>query len=192
MKRFLNFILTQEMSPYFKKIFYFAVWLSIFFLMLKLNGLLKIHSLFVLFFTLSFILLIFIDINYLGNLYNKIPTWVTVTFRLVLLFLFVLKLCGITLIDFLINDYYLKMYFIFAWLFLIVFHLTNLFLLHLFMKKSITIPEILPDFLIDFLKDLESVSTKPETTKELKQSNYRLIGIYIFFFFLLYLQYFFN
>jgi len=73
------------------------------------------------------------------------------------------------------------MYFIFAWLFLIVFHLTNLFLLHLFMKKSITIPEILPDFLIDFLKDLESVSTKPETTKELKQSNYRLIGIYIFF-----------
>ena len=116
---------------------------------------------------------------FISNLYNKIPSWVKITFRLLLLFLLVLKLCGITLIDFLVNDYYLKIYFIFACSFLIVFHLIILLILQLFIKKSLTISEILPDFLINWLKDFEYISSDPESIKDFKKSSYRLVGIYI-------------
>ena len=116
---------------------------------------------------------------FISNLYDKIPSWVKITFRLLLLFLLVLKLCGITLIDFLVNDYYLKIYFIFACSFLIVFHLIILLILQLFIKKSLTISEILPDFLINWLKDFEYISSDPESIKDFKKSSYRLVGIYI-------------
>ena len=52
-------------------------------------------------------------------------------------------------------------------------------MLYLFSTKKIKISEVLPDFVINWLKQIELVSTRAEYITEFKNSCYREIVIYL-------------
>ena len=80
---------------------------------------------------------------------NKIPYWVKLLFRLLLLSLLALKLLGFNILDFMSSMYYLRIYCYVVCTLVIFYQLLNLFLLHKFSKKNIKIPKVLPEFLIN-------------------------------------------
>uniref|UniRef100_UPI0030DE56CE hypothetical protein n=1 Tax=Squamanita imbachii TaxID=2976389 RepID=UPI0030DE56CE len=116
----------------------------------------------------------------LSNLKKKIPNWVKLFFKLNFLTLLVLKLLGFnSLLDVLININYLKIFTYISCSLAIIYQIFNLYLLHIFSLKSIKISEVLPEFLINWLKEFEELSTSKETIKEFKKTCYIEIIIYI-------------
>lgn len=81
----------------------------------------------------------------------------------------------------LFNNYYLKIYiYILASLFTI-YQLVNLYLIYRFMNNNIKIPEVLPEFLINWLKEYEVFRSSKSGIKEYKNMCYIQISIYLVF-----------
>ena len=115
----------------------------------------------------------------LGNLYKKIPNWLKFLFKLLLLIIVVIKLLGFSnIFDFLTNMYYLKLYVYIAYVIVNICQILNLYLLHKFINKTIKISDMLPEFIIDWLKDLEVISRNKVHIKHFKNTCYFHIGLY--------------
>ena len=111
---------------------------------------------------------------------KKIPKWIKLLFKLILLSILVLKLLGFSsILDFLYNTYYLKIYIYIICIIATIYELINLYLLHKFSKKNIKISEVLPDFIINWLKEFEIICTTKESINEFKKTYYIGISIYI-------------
>lgn len=67
---------------------------------------------------------------------------------------------------------YLKIFYIIACSLTICYELLNLYFLHRFIKKNIKISEVLPDYIIFLLKELEEISSNIESIKFFKKSCY--------------------
>ena len=63
-----------------------------------------------------------------------------------------------------------------------IYQLSNLYFMNKFINKNIKISEVLPNFLIDWLNDIEVISTSKEGIKEFKKDIYINIAIYIVMF----------
>ena len=114
------------------------------------------------------------------TVYNKIPNCLKFLFSLLFLSVFVLKLLGFnSIFVFLNNSYYLKLYIYISVILAIFFQLFQIFLLHLFSTKKIKISAVLPEFVINWLKEIELVSTNPDYIASFKYICYREIIIYI-------------
>ena len=61
----------------------------------------------------------------------------------------------------------------------IIYQLVNLYLIHKFSKKDTIIPEILPEFVINWLKEFEILKTSKISVKEFKNMCYIQICIYL-------------
>jgi hypothetical protein len=98
----------------------------------------------------------------LSNINKKIPYWIKILFRLVFLSILVLKLLGFTnILDIYNNLIYLKLFIYTSCSLVILYQLINIFLLYKFSNKNVKIPEILPEFLINWLKEFEFICQDP-------------------------------
>ncbi len=114
------------------------------------------------------------------TIYNKIPNWLKLLFSLLFITVFVLKLLGFSSsFVFLNNIFYVKIYIYISVVLAILFQLFEILMLYLFSTKKIKISEVLPDFVINWLKQIELVSTRTEYITEFKNSCYREIVIYL-------------
>ena len=80
-----------------------------------------------------------------------------------------------------INPYYIKIYTYVTATIATLYQLLNIYLIHRFSQKSIQIPEVLPEFLINWLKEFEILSDTKESVKEFTRMCYFSICIYIIF-----------
>ena len=117
---------------------------------------------------------------FLSQLHSKIPSWVKLAFKLLMSDLVILKLLGFTVFDVLNNLYYLKIYSITSCSLVIGYHLLNLYLIHKFSVKKVKYSEVLPDFIIKWLQELEVLSSSKPGINSVKQMCYTQIFIYLF------------
>lgn len=116
----------------------------------------------------------------LSNITKKIPSWVKLFFRLLLLTILVLKLLGISILEFLNCTLYIKIYSYITCSLLISYQLLNLYLLQKFSNNNnIKIPEVLPNFIINWLKEFEIIGSKKKNINNFKQIYYIEISIYL-------------
>ena len=62
---------------------------------------------------------------------------------------------------------------------LILYQIIHLYLIHILSTKDIKIPEILPDFIIQWLKDIQNLIQDEQGKKWLKQTSYNHLVIYL-------------
>ena len=121
---------------------------------------------------------------FLKKINNKIPSLVKLVFKLIFSIVLILKLLGISsLFEVITNTYYLKMYTLTICSLATLYQLSSIYLLYIFIKKNPKIPEFLPEFLINWLKEFEEFS-KAEAPpsgyfKDFKKSCYTEIVIYL-------------
>nr|WVH38206.1 hypothetical protein [Trametes cingulata] len=117
---------------------------------------------------------------FLGNFINKIPFWFKVIFKIILITLLGLKLLGISIFEFYNNIYYLEIYCLVLCIFYILYECVNLYLLHIFSTKSIKkIPDVLPNFFIEWLNSFKVLSSKEVLKNEIKKMCYVHISLYL-------------
>ena len=78
------------------------------------------------------------------------------------------------------NTFIIKYYIIGYGVLMITYLLLNLFLLHKFSSGNIKIPEILPQFIINWLKEFEVVSQSKISIQSFKETIYINMVIYLF------------
>lgn len=105
----------------------------------------------------------------LSNLNNKIPSWVKLILRLIIL----------SIIDLLSNIFYIKLFAYLTCSLVILYQIFNIYLLHRFISKNLKISLVLPDFIINWLKELETISLNIENSQYFKNSCYIQILIYL-------------
>ena len=62
---------------------------------------------------------------------------------------------------------------------IILYQIFNIYFLHRFISKNIKISPVLPNFIINWLKDLETISSNKECYQYFKDSCYIQILIYL-------------
>ena len=92
----------------------------------------------------------------------------------------VLKLLGFSLLNILSNTFYIKLYFITSISVVILYLLLSLFFLYKFSSQDIKIPEILPNFIITWLEEIQVMSKTKPGFKTYKDMVYIELSIYIF------------
>ena len=118
---------------------------------------------------------------FISKINSRIPSWLKLSFKLLILVLVVLKLLGFSIIfDFLINIYLLKNLIYFLCSIVIGYQLLNLYLIHKFSIKKLKYSEVLPDFIINWLKEFEVITSSESGIKRFKQICYIEICIYLF------------
>lgn len=122
----------------------------------------------------------------LSNLNNKIPSWVKLILRLIVISIILLNLIGFnSIINILSNILYIKIFAYFTCSSVILYQIFNLYFLHRFFCKNIKISPILPNLIINWLKELESISSTIENYQYFKNSCYIQILIYLLIIFLI-------
>jgi hypothetical protein len=78
-----------------------------------------------------------------------------------------------------IDVFYIKVAYYTIFSLRICYNLLNIYLLHKFINKSIKILEVLPEYLIKRLKEIEMMSTTKAEIKEFKTNCYLDICVYL-------------
>lgn len=111
---------------------------------------------------------------------NKfIPNSFKVFIKLSLFILLIIKFLGFNYIDIFISTYYLKFIIYIIGISAINFQILNLYLLNKFSSKEVTIPSILPDFIINWLNEFKMICESKESINEFKKLYYIEILVYI-------------
>jgi hypothetical protein len=109
---------------------------------------------------------------------KKIPTWLKFIFIFIILNIVVLKLLGYSIIVIIDQSFLKKL--VFVYFFLVGgYQLLNLYLVHKFASKNVKIPEVFPDFWINWLKEFEVIVLSEESIKEFKKICYIELVIYL-------------
>lgn len=115
----------------------------------------------------------------ISKFFNKIPDYIKLLFKLIVLIIIVLKLLGFESIGgFFFNAYYLKLYILITSSLVIIYQLINIYLIHK-ASNGMKISEVLPEFIINWLKEFETLSSSKASIKEFKNMCYIQIAIYI-------------
>ena len=114
------------------------------------------------------------------NINNKIPLWLKIIFKLIFIFIIIIKIIGLPAAITIINsNYYLKLWAYLGCLGGIIYQLVHIFFIYFFSIKKRKIPEILPDPLINWLKEFEIICETKIGIKEFKNLYYREILVYV-------------
>nr|WVH37913.1 hypothetical protein [Dichomitus squalens] len=90
------------------------------------------------------------------------------------------KLLGYNnIFDFIFNFYYIKLYCYITCPLAIIYQILNIYFLHKFYNQNMLISEVLPDFIINWLKDIKAMSASKETVNLFKNTCYIEMIIYI-------------
>jgi hypothetical protein len=118
---------------------------------------------------------------YIKNIPEYLRIQIKWLFRILAAILIILNLVGFRGVwSILSNTYYLKLYFLIGSSLAICYELLNLYLLYRFIKKNMIISSVLPDYLINMLKEIENISQDIESIKYFKKSCYTHILLYLF------------
>lgn len=124
------------------------------------------------------------SIIFLSYLNKKIPKWLKIFFKILVVTIIVLKLFGfsfgsafLSLLS--INVFYFKVAYYTIFSLRICYNLLNIYLLHKFSNKSIKILEVWPKFLINWLEDIEMMSKTKPGREEFKTRCYLDIYVYL-------------
>jgi hypothetical protein len=120
----------------------------------------------------------------LSKINKKIPSWIKLFFKLLFGGIVVLKLLGISVISVMTgvnSTFYLRLIVYTISILSITFQLLNLYFLHKFnnCNGQSKISEVLPNFIIKWLKGIEIMSTTKEGIQSLKENCYIEISLYI-------------
>lgn len=115
---------------------------------------------------------------------NKLPSapaaWLKFGFKLIFVVILVLKLLGFSLYtDFFLNMHNLKLLSQTLCGLWILFLILHVYLIHKFAQKDRQIPEILPNFLIEWLSEFKQIVATPQSIKSFKNMYYIQIALYI-------------
>jgi len=127
---------------------------------------------------------------FFSGLKNKVPNWLKLLIKLIVLSFFLLKFLGLNILGILINIYYLKLYCYLSSTIAIVIQLLSLYFLHKFSSSKTTelnLSPVLPDFIKEWLKDLKLASSSKEGINMYKESIYIHITIFFILTILVYL-----
>jgi hypothetical protein len=114
----------------------------------------------------------------INKIFKKIPTFLKFIFIFIILNIVVLKLLGYSIIVIIDQSFLKKL--VFVYFFLVGgYQLLNLYLLHKFASKNVKIPEVFPDFVINWLKEFEVIVLSEESIKEFKKICYIELVIYL-------------
>ena len=110
--------------------------------------------------------------------FNKIPGWVKLIFTILILIIFTIKLLGYNVSD--LNDtiFFKKFTYVFSIL-VIFYEILQLYLVHVFSTRKVKISQVLPDFIINWLKGLKISCSNSVGIQEFKKSSYIEISIYL-------------
>lgn len=115
----------------------------------------------------------------LTNFKDKLPLIIKILLIPFILFIICYVLYGSKFIIFIKSAYFFKLY-AFGGLFIAIsYEIINLFCLYKFSKKSIEISEMLPNFLINHLKQLEMISQE-KTNLQFYRKNYIYFHIFMY------------
>ena len=113
------------------------------------------------------------------KLINPMKKLLLLLLLLILISLVILKIFGIiTVLEFLNSGYFLKTYFLSGCILILLYYFISLYFMYFFSIKKREIPEVLPDFLIEWLKDFEVITKNKEIIKEFKSVFYQEILLY--------------
>jgi hypothetical protein len=115
----------------------------------------------------------------LNKMKELMPEWLRIIFILLTLIFIILKLLGYNIIQVLIDDTLLKNFVCVYCVVVINYHLLIIYLIHKFSTKKIQIPEVLPNFMINWLKNFEIMSETKETIKAFTKNSYIEISLYM-------------
>jgi hypothetical protein len=118
----------------------------------------------------------------LSNINKKIPNWIKLFFKLLFGGIVVLKLLGISVISVMTgvdSTFYLRSIVYTISILSITYQLLNLYFLYRFSQNNIKISEILPEFIIKWLKEFEIMCESKESLKSFKTECYIQISLYI-------------
>lgn len=116
---------------------------------------------------------------FLSKITKYIPTWLKIVFSLFSLVILILKLFGYNFIDLFIDYTLLKNVMYGYASVVIIYILLDLYLLHKFSTSNFKIPEILPQFIINWLRDIEGTASSKVSLDVAKETNYIHLLIYI-------------
>ena len=103
------------------------------------------------------------------------------SFKLILFSLLIGRLLGFnSFLEILTNTSNLKLFTLTLTSLIIIYFFINLYLLHKFYRKNVKIPDILPNFLLSWLKEFAVLSSSDAGFKETKNHYYLNIFIYVF------------
>jgi hypothetical protein len=122
---------------------------------------------------------------FLKNLNKKIPYGFKFLFSLTFVSLSIIKLLGYSIIEFFSDIHNIENFTIISALIAIIIQLTDLYFLHRISTKKMKISEVLPDFIINYLKGIEIASSSKVAIKEFKKECYIQICIYLVIIFLI-------
>jgi hypothetical protein len=122
---------------------------------------------------------------FLKNLNKKIPYGFKFLFSLTFVSLSIIKLLGYSIIEFFSDIHNIENFTIISALIAIIIQLTDLYFLHRISTKKLKISEVLPDFIINYLKGIEIASSSKVAIKEFKKECYIQICIYLVIIFLI-------
>lgn len=115
----------------------------------------------------------------LSKINKKIPNWIKLIFKFLFWGILVIKLLGFKVIYVLNSTYYLRIIiYIFSSL-SISYQLLTLYFIYRFSQNNIKISELLPDFIIKWLKEFEIMCESKESIKFFKTECYIQIYLYI-------------
>ena len=116
----------------------------------------------------------------INKIKNKLPKWLKLLFGLLFISLILINKFGlINILKIIFDGYYLKL-FILSYSFIIILYIFFvLYLVYLFSKKKIQISEVLPDFIINWLKLIEIMCSSKEGIQAIKNLYYRELVVYL-------------
>ena len=116
-------------------------------------------------------------IKYIPENLRVIIKWL---FRILLIIFIIFNLLGFEgVFNILSNNYYIKLFCYISCSLSICYEMLNLYMLHRFINKNINISSVLPDYIIELLKELENISSDIESIKYFKKTCYIHILLYI-------------
>ena len=106
------------------------------------------------------------------------PDWLKLALFILTVTYIILKLLGYSFLNIFTDDVVNKYFIIIYSLVMINYHLLNLYLIHKFSTKNIKIPEVLPNFLKNWLKEFYIMSSTKKNIKTFSKNSYIEISIY--------------
>jgi hypothetical protein len=109
------------------------------------------------------------------------PKWLKYILSVILVLLLVLKLFGLGFIISIWNNvFYIKLVVLFVYVIFTLYDLFELYLIHKFKKSQLSISELWPNFIINWLEGYKIISESDDSIKDFKNLTYTHVRINFF------------
>lgn len=116
----------------------------------------------------------------LRKINNKIPTGIKFFFKILFLIIVILKILGYNIINDTVSDINFLKNFLYIYSSVVIsYQILTLYLIHKFSTRKVKISVVLPDFIIDWLKEFEVMCSSKAGIEAFKDGCYIQIKLYL-------------